>query len=294
MVRPAAFNCNVETSTDNRFQSPSKGDETLQNMAVMEFDGMVNRLRENGVDVTVFNDYPEKKTPDSIFPNNWFSTHPDGHVVLYPLKAKNRRAERRTDVIEYLTHDFVVSSLIDFRPLELEGEFLEGTGSLVLDQESKVAFMCRSERSDERVLSKFCESLGFTHCSFSATYLQQPIYHTNVMMTIGEKWAIACLDTIDSSERTKLVQRINKSNKELMEIDLGQLTSFLGNCIEIRNAKEEHLLLLSEKAHLSLREDQKEFLQKYMKLLPISIPTIEKYGGGSVRCMIAENYLTKK
>ena len=154
--------------------------------------------------------------------------------------------------------------------------------------------MCRSERSDERVLSKFCESLGFTHCSFSATYLQQPIYHTNVMMTIGEKWAIACLDTIDSSERTKLVQRINKSNKELMEIDLGQLTSFLGNCIEIRNAKEEHLLLLSEKAHLSLREDQKEFLQKYMKLLPISIPTIEKYGGGSVRCMIAENYLTKK
>lgn len=296
MVRPAAFCTNKETSADNIFQhSEEFCDESLQEKAVQEFDTMVSLLQANNVEVTVFNDHPENKTPDSIFPNNWFSTHASGEVVLYPLMTENRRAERRTDLVEYLMRDFEVTSLVDFRPLEDDGEFLEGTGSLVLDHENKVAYMCQSERSDERAFSKFCESLDFSPCSFEGTYLGKSIYHTNVMMSVGEKWVIAWLSSIDDNEeRTNFVKQIHKSGKELIPIDSNQLVSFLGNCIEIKNSKEEHFLLLSETANRSLRDDQKKTLQKHMRLLPIPIPTIETYGGGSVRCMVTENYLTKK
>ena len=293
MIQPAAFDINAETVKDNVFQVTGDA-EDVQLHALKEFKGMVHTLEEAGVEVQVFTDEVANQTPDSIFPNNWFSTHMDGSVVLYPMMAENRRRERRSDIIEFLLSNHQASSLIDFSTLEGDDMFLEGTGSLVLDHENRVAYMAHSERSNQVALENFCETLDFKPFSFKASYKGKSIYHTNVLMSVGSDWVIMCMDVVAEDDKERVWKKLEESGKSIIPISEQQMTQFLGNCLELESKDGERLLALSASAYDSLNETQREQLSAKCKLLPIPIPTIETYGGGSVRCMIAENYLTKK
>jgi hypothetical protein len=293
MIRPASFRKNPETSADNVFQQEGEG-LNINALAQQEFDGMVRTLADHSIEVAVFQDTDEPETPDALFPNNWFSTHTDGTLVMYPMMAANRRAERRADVLQYLMENFQVKSFIDFSPLEEDGEFLEGTGSLVLDHRNKLAYMARSERSHEHALEKFCEALGFQPVVFTAIYGGKPIYHTNVVMGVGEKIAVVCLDVIpDQLERKQVLDSLTNSGHNIAEISESQLAQFAGNCIELKGANKQGYLVLSQTAYDSLAEQQLQKIQSYLTTLPVAIPTIERFGGGSVRCMIAENFFEK-
>lgn len=293
MIRPVNFGFNEQTAGSNAFQIRSNDEQPVQDKALLEFDGFVNVLRENGVDVTVIDDTPEPHTPDSIFPNNWVSFHDDGNVFLYPMQAENRRLERREDIIARLEDCFSVKRVIDLSRFEHENKFLEGTGSMVLDRGNKIAYACISPRTDKEVLDLFCKQEGYKEVSFHAVDENgQPIYHTNVLMCIGSKFAVICMNSItDINERTELTTLLKLTHKEIITISFDQMNRFAGNMLEVKNKEGESLIVMSQSAYKVLFEAQKTRLTKYGKLIYADINTIEENGGGSARCMMAEVHL---
>lgn len=296
MVRPAAFGFNEETAVNNHYQKKGnlKNNE-IQEKALFEFDEMVSKLKNMGIDVKILQDTKIPHTPDSIFPNNWFSTHSDNTVVLYPMFAKNRRLERREDLYDFFENINEIKTL-DYSQLENENVFLEGTGSLVLDRKNKKAYCSLSERADERLLDIFCDDMGYKKIDFHSYQTvdtkRKLIYHTNVMMSIAENYAILCADAIDNKEeREKVIDELKSNKKEIIYISEEQVEKFLGNALELRNKDGVSILVMSAMAYSSLTEKQKNSIEKYSLILPVDVRTIEKYGGGSARCMIAELFI---
>jgi len=292
MIRPANFGYNPETSVNNAFQKPGNDDNTHRG-ALEEFDNYVGLLRDNGVNVTVLQDTIEPDTPDSIFPNNWFSTHEGGTLVLYPMFAGNRRLERKPEFIKQIKEDFKVKRVVDLTEWENKGLFLEGTGSMVIDRDSNLVYACASPRTEECVLEEFCEEMDYDYFLFHACDANgQPIYHTNVMMCIGTRFVVACIDSIqDIEERENFIGLVEDGDKELIEISLEQMGNFAGNMLEVINDKGEALLLMSLRARLSLDDEQVDRLSSYCRILSPELNTIETNGGGSARCMVAEIFL---
>jgi hypothetical protein len=293
MIRPVNFGFNEQTADSNAFQNRNADKTGVKEKARQEFDGMVNILRENGVDVTVVEDTPEPYTPDSVFPNNWVSFHTDGSIFLYPMQAENRRLERREDIIARLEDNFHVKHVIDLSRFELENKFLEGTGSMVLDRENKFTYACISPRTDREVLALFCEEAGYKEVSFHAyDQYHQAIYHTNVLMCIGSKFAVICLDSIsDEGEKNAVTSILKLTHKEIINISFEQMNRFAGNMLEVKNKSGDTLIVMSQNAYNALDNQQKKFLEKYGKLVYADINTIETNGGGSARCMMAEVHL---
>ncbi|HEX4373482.1 MAG TPA: arginine deiminase-related protein [Puia sp.] len=295
MIRPVNFAFNAETAVNNAFQAASEN-ENVQQQALQEFDELVNVLKNNGVDVTVIDDTPEPFTPDSIFPNNWISFHHNGTVCLYPMFAENRRRERDPQIIKTLTQKFKVHKSIDFSFYENEKHFLEGTGSMVLDRDDRIAYACLSPRTDEKVLKDFGKTMGYKCVAFSAVDgNNEPIYHTNVMMCVAEKYVVINLNTIhNKDEREKVIVTIKDSRKDLVKISDEQMQCFAGNMLQIKNVSGEKLLVMSTQAFESLEPDQVKKLLRYNKIIHSKLNTIESNGGGSARCMIAEIHLPEK
>lgn len=295
MIRPVDFKFNEQTAGDNKFQVAGE-QENVQREALTEFDGFVNILRENGVDVTVINDTLHPETPDSIFPNNWVSFHEDGAVFLYPMHSPNRRQERRKDIIDELGKTFEVSHLTDLSFFEQQQLFLEGTGSMVLDRTNKIAYACLSVRTDEEVLKNFAMLSGYQIVAFEALDQDNfPIYHTNVMMCIGEKFAVVCLESIKyTADKITVLESFKATNKTVIDISFDQMNRFAGNMLEVQNKDGESLLVMSEQALKALHGTQITALSQFSKIVSAPIYTIEKNGGGSARCMLAEVHLPLK
>ena len=297
MIRPAAFGFNEETAANNYFQSnPAISKEELQQRALLEFDNMVQTLRSHDVDVLVIDDTKEPAKPDAIFPNNWLSTSPDGLVTVFPMYAPSRRLEKRDDIIKTLADQFIVRDVQDWSEFEVEGRFLEGTGSLVIDYDNKMIYAAVSERTNLSVLEKFAATNGYQAIVFLATDKNgMPVYHTNVAMTLGENFAVLCEEAIDEEwELIAVRQLLESTGHSIIAITREQMHHFAGNMLPVKNNKEEKLLIMSKTAFDSLRKEQKQMLEAYAKLLPIAVPTIEEVEGGSVRCMMAEIFLEKK
>ncbi len=293
MIRPVNFGFNEETAASNAFQNRNADKNGVKEKAHREFDGMVNILRENGEDLIVIEDTPEPYTPDSIFPNNWVSFHADGGIFLYPMQAENRRLERREDIIAKLEDSFAVKHIIDLSRFEVEDKFLEGTGSMVLDRENKIAYACISPRTNREVLNLFCEQTGYTAISFDAVDEQgKAIYHTNVLMCVGSKFAVICLDSIPNpDEKLAVTESLKSTQKEIIDISFKQMNQFAGNMLEVKSKAGETLIVMSQNAFNALDQLQKATLEKYGKLVYANINTIETNGGGSTRCMMAEVHL---
>ena len=292
MVRPVRFGFNEQTAGNNSFQK--RGYElSAQDMALEEFDNFVTLLRANNVDVVVVDDTPEPHTPDSIFPNNWFSTHASGELVLYPMCAPNRRLERKEsvlNVIKEIGERGKMRRIVDLTHWESENLFLEGTGSLIFDRKNRIVFACRSPRCDIAVLEDLCEKLDYEFLDFGAYDRDgKPIYHTNVMMCVGDKFVVACLDSIKNiDERTEFISFVEDCDKELIEISIDQMEQFAGNMLQLRSTGGEPLLIMSATAKRALTTDQLESLMSYCKIISPELESIETNGGGSARCMLAE------
>lgn len=295
MIRPVAFSFNAQTAESNAFQNRDDDQQAVQQKAAQEFDGFVKILRDNGVNVNVINDTAEPHTPDSIFPNNWVSFHDDGDIFLYPMQAENRRLERREDIIRQLEENFKANHVIDLSRFEAKNQFLEGTGSMVLDRENKIAYACLSPRTNAEVLKAFCEYSGYKAVTFDAFDQNgQAIYHTNVLMAIGSKFAVICLDSITNKpEKEAVTNSLKSAGKEIIGITFDQMNHFAGNMLEVRNNEGDTLVVMSQAAFTSLNEEQKAILSRYGKLVYADINTIETNGGGSARCMMAEVHLEK-
>lgn len=295
MIRPVDFKFNEQTAGNNKFQVAST-ESDVQSQALKEFDGFVELLRQNDIDVSVVDDTLQPETPDSIFPNNWVSFHEDGSIYLYPMFSENRRLERRKEILEGLRDKFEVNHVSDLSFYEMQYAFLEGTGSMVLDRVNKIAYACLSVRTDEEVLQNFCMLTGYEPISFQAVDgTNFPIYHTNVMMCIGDRFAVICLDSIpDQEEKLAVTMSLTSSGKEIIEITLDQMNHFAGNMLQVANQSGESLLVMSEQAYLSLTTDQISALENYARIIYAPIYTIEKNGGGSARCMLAEIHLPER
>lgn len=294
MIRPVQFAFNTQTAVNNAFQSTQ--DTNAQELALKEFDDFVILLRQSGIDVTVVNDTREPHTPDSIFPNNWISFHDDGSVVLYPMYAVNRRQERKPHVLDTLQQHFTVKQRIDLSSYENKDVFLEGTGSMVLDRENKIAYACLSQRTDLNVLNDFCAQLGYTPQAFTATDANgYPIYHTNVMMCVADRYVVICLESIaDADERKVTVDAIAKTKKTIIAITLDQMNHFAGNMLQVNNATGKKFLIMSSQAYRALTPEQVSAIEAFDSILHSSLDTIERNGGGSARCMMAEVFLPVK
>ncbi|MEM6640534.1 MAG: arginine deiminase-related protein [Pseudomonadota bacterium] len=293
MVRPYEFFSNPDTARTNAFQTDAPADATARVQS--EFDAMVEQLRAVGVQVVVLDDSADPVTPDAVFPNNWVSTHADGTLVLYPMEPESRRPERRADAITALfaEHGFEIRRLIDYTHFEADAHFLEGTGSLVLDRVHHRAYACYSARTHATVLRRFCEDLGYEPVGFQAQGQDgTPIYHTNVMMAVGTRVAIACLDAIRDSDRRR-VETALRSEHELVAISHAQTSAFAGNMLEVSNEDGEAILVMSGTARAALDTGQVEALSAHCTLVPVDVPTIET-SGGSVRCMLAEVFLPQR
>lgn len=295
MIRPVDFKFNEQTAGNNKFQEAGTQDN-VQAEALKEFDAFVNLLRKNDVDVTVVNDTLSPEKPDSIFPNNWVSFHEDGSVYLYPMFSENRRLERRKDILEGLKDKFEVNHVSDLSFYEQQHLFLEGTGSMVLDRPNKIAYACLSVRTDAEVLDNFCMLTGYQPVAFQAIDAERfPIYHTNVMMCVADQFAVICLESIpDTEEKEKVAMSLIDSGKKIVEITLAQMNRFAGNMLQVKNAHGENLLVMSEQAYLSLTPEQVTTLEEFNKIIYAPLYTIEKNGGGSARCMLAEVHLPQK
>lgn len=289
MVRPALFAYNDETATNNYFQSKT-AHSNLNERALQEFDDFVNILRSNKIDVIVVQDSIDPHTPDSIFPNNWFSTHSSGELILYPMFAENRRDERKKKVLNTLEEHFNAHKVIDLTEWENKNRFLEGTGSLILDHKNRIVYACRSERTDDIVFEDFYTKMNFEPQLFNAyDENEKIIYHTNIMLSIGEKHAIICAESIfDQNRRAQVINSLKVSNKEIIEISFEQMRSFCANILEVLNVDNEPCLIMSETAKKSYTYEQRKKLEKYCKLISTPLNIIEETGGGSARCMIAE------
>jgi hypothetical protein len=292
MIRPVNFAFNVETAENNAFQIKSSS-EDVHVKALKEFDEFVSLLRKNNVDVTVVDDTPTPHTPDSLFPNNWVSFHHDGTLLLYPMYAPNRRAERKEQVLAKIYKQFKITNKIDLSYNEKNNLFLEGTGSMVLDRENRIAFACLSPRTDRKVLDEFCKKMNYEAVVFkSVDDAGNPIYHTNVMMCVADKYVVICLDSIPAwEEKDEVIKTITKTGKEVIDISYEQLNHFAGNMLQIENNKKEKLLVMSAQAYESLSGEQVQKLDTYNRIIHSPLTTIETNGGGSARCMMAEIHL---
>lgn len=295
MIRPVNFGFNAETAVNNAFQVAGQ-DAAAQEKAEKEFDALVELLRGNGVDVTVVNDTPDPYTPDSIFPNNWVSFHQDGTIILYPMFATNRRLERKPGVLQQLGEKFSITKTVDLTVYEPENKFLEGTGSMVLDRENKIAYACISPRTSKTILDDFAKRMGYRVIAFTSVDQNgKAIYHTNVMMCVADKYVVICLDTIpDAAERKTVEDTIAGSGKEIITITPDQMNRFAGNMLQVENNKGEKLLVMSTQAFNALDSAQVKKLETFNKIIHSPIDTIETNGGGSARCMMAEVFLPEK
>lgn len=299
MIRPINFRMNEQTAINNYYQKVLDNvlPQSVNIKAQEEFDTYVEKLQNAGVNVIVLNDTDEYDTPDSIFPNNWISFHENGAVALYPMFAKNRRLERREDVLTTLEDiGFEINNIFDYRSAEDEGFYLEGTGSLVLDRVNRKAYCALSPRANEDLFIEFCEDLEYTPISFVAYQTvngkRKPIYHTNVMMCIAETFAVICLDSIDDNkERKNVAKHLKEDGKEIIPITETQLNHFAGNMLQVIGANDERFLVMSQAAYNSLTQEQIKTINKHCKILSSSLDTIEACGGGSARCMMAEVFL---
>ena len=297
MIRPAAFGFNAETAANNYFQSnPDISKKQLQQTALTEFDNMVQILRSHDIDVLVIEDTKEPVKPDAIFPNNWFSTSPDGTVAVFPMYAANRRTEKRDDILQQIAKDFVVKDVQDWSEYEVEGRFLEGTGSMVMDYENKMIYACVSERTSLSVLEKYAATNTYQAIVFLATDKNgMPVYHTNVVMALGEGFCVLCEEAIEEEwELIAVRQLLESTNHTIIAINREQMHQFAGNMLQVKNNKDEKFLIISQTAFDSLRMEQRQMLEAYSTLLPVAVPTIEQVEGGSVRCMMAEVFLEKR
>lgn len=301
MVRPAQFRLNEQTAVNNYYQDTQATSQLVDvnKKAQVEFDAFAKALQDKGVNVIIVNDDNTHDTPDSIFPNNWISTHENGTIALYPMFAVNRRLERRPEVLDTLEeHGFTINDVVDYTSAEEEDIFLEGTGSLLLDRTNRNAYCSISPRADEGLFIEFCEDFDYNPIVFTAYQdvdgKRLPIYHTNVMMALGEKYAVICLDAIDDAkERKNVIKHLKESGKEIITITESQVNSFAGNMMQVHNDKGKRLLVMSDQAYQSLTPDQVKKLSAYNEIIHPSIQTIETLGGGSVRCMMAEVFLPK-
>ena len=302
MIRPLAFNYNVQTAVNNHYQNANDFDSNSNQInlrAQIEFDNFVLKLRSFGVDVIVFQDDDKFDTPDSVFPNNWISFHSNGDIALYPMFAENRRNERREDVVKYIEkNNYSISNVIDYSSAEESKIFLEGTGSIVLDRLNRKAYCAISERSNEELLIEFCEDFEFIPVIFNAfqsvNEARELIYHTNVMMCVADNFVIICLDCIDDKkQRNNVIAHLKEDGKEIIKISENQVNSFAGNMLQILDRNNNSLLIMSESAYNVLTRAQKDIINKYAKIVFSSLNTIETYGGGSARCMMAEVFLPK-
>lgn len=299
MVRPATFRLNEQTAVNNYYQTQFQNQPAVDvnQLAQQEFDGLVAKLRQAGIRVIIFEDDGSLDTPDSVFPNNWISFHENNDVALYPMFAENRRRERREEVLELVEDNgFEIKHIVDYSEAEDEGLFLEGTGSLVLDRVNRKAYCALSPRADEELVIEFCEDFEYTPVIFTAfqTVNNQrlPIYHTNVMMCVGSRFAVICLDSIDDKkERKNVVQHLEQDGKEIIAITEEQVSRFAGNMLEVENQEGQSFTILSEAALNSLSPQQLATLKKYTTPLSSDLTVIETLGGGSARCMLAEVFL---
>ncbi|MEO9954342.1 arginine deiminase-related protein [Nonlabens sp.] len=299
MVRPIQFRLNEETAVNNYYQDEGVKIIDQNKKAQDEFDAFAKALQDKGINVLIVQDRIEFDTPDSIFPNNWISTHENGDVALYPMFAENRRRERRPDAMELMEAEgFQINNVIDYTSAEDEGIFLEGTGSLLLDRVNRKAYCSLSARADEEMMIEFCEDFEYTPVIFKAYQTvgdeRLSIYHTNVMMALGEDYAVICLDSIDDKKEAKnVLNHLKEDGKEVIKITEAQVNAFAGNMMQVHNDKGERILVMSDQAYNSLTAVQIEKLETYNEILHPSISTIETLGGGSVRCMMAEVFLPK-
>ena len=296
MIRPHRFYPNPETAADNAFQQAIAAGEmpAVSAAAAREFDRAVETLRANGVTVHAFDDTPTPEKPDAVFPNNWFSTHEDGRVALYPMYSPARRLERRHDVIEELRKDYRITEVIDYSAAETEGRCLEGTGSLVLDHVNKIAYASLSQRTHPDLVDRFCADFGYEPVKFRSVSADgQPVYHTNVIMCVGSEFAMIGLSMIpDEAERVGVQNLLESTGKEVIELSEKQIAEFAGNALELHHQKEK-LLVLSSRALAALSEKQRATIERSARLLPLELPTIE-LAGGSARCLLATIHLPRR
>ncbi len=300
MVRPHHFHPNPQTLQDNGFQARSAQPaadaaamQALAKRAHHEVTRMAAQLEEAGVTVHVF-DCNNFETPDAVFPNNWFSTHAGGHVAVYPMAAPSRQRERRWDIIEMLKTRYRVQDVIDYSGLAMDGVYLEGTGAMVLDHVQRVAYAVRSRRTDPVALERFCTNFNFEPMAFDAADAQgQPVYHTNVLMTIGTNFAMVCLDMItNTARRAEIAERLAAGGRDVVALSASQIDDFAGNALELQGP-DGLILALSARAMASLTQAQRTLLAEHVLLLPLEVPTIE-LAGGSVRCMLAGIHLAPR
>ncbi len=292
MIKPVSFGFNAETAVNNAFQV-NTAESGVQQNALKEFEDFVELLRSNGVDVTVVEDTPLPHTPDSIFPNNWISFHHDGTLLLYPMYAVNRRTERKAHVLDRIQQKFEVKNKLDLTGFENENIFLEGTGSMVLDRDNRIAYACLSPRTNVKVLEEFCRQMNYRPVVFNATDGNgQPIYHTNVMMCVADQYVVMCMESVsDPGEQRMIREIIGESNKVIIPITLHQMQHFAGNMLQVKNNKGEKLLVMSTQAYEALTIEQLQELNRYNRIVHSPLNTIETNGGGSARCMMAEVHL---
>ncbi len=301
MVSPDSFGYNLQTAGSNSFQNrPDNDPETIRAKALEEFKGMTEKLSGLGVNLLILSTDDGRDTPDAVFPNNWFATYEDGTVVLFPMLSENRRIERSKDTLEEVfdSSDMKVNKYIDYSEYENSGKILEGTGSLVLDRKNNAAYAIESERTSAELFEIYCNEMNipepnriFFHANDEAG---NPIYHTNVIMSIGDGFAVICRECIPNNEQDYVIDKLRNSGHEVIEISFNQLKNFCGNILNVKNENGESLIVMSASAMWNFEEHQAETLRKYGKLVEVSINTIETIGGGSARCMMAEIFLPKK
>lgn len=298
MVRPSHFGYNEQTAADNAFQR--KDDrlrpEEVQSRAAEEFDQMVSNLRDHGVRVLVFSDSDQPLKPDAVFPNNWISFHQGGTLITYPMFSTFRRQERRDDIIRQIESKYHISDHWRLEGHEVEDRFLEGTGSMVLDRPNRIAYACTSVRTDLEILEEFCRKMGYEHLAFRAVDRQgQEIYHTNVMMALGDRFVVICMESVEAEDkRQTLREKFAATGKEIIEITIDQMYAFAGNMLQVRNRKGDAFLVMSTQAYQSLRPEQIHQIEQFSTILHSPLDTIETFGGGSARCMMAEVFLPEK
>lgn len=292
LIRPHKFIPNPETEKDNNFQdidtSRALEKTTIEKRAYNEVTAVIQTLENNGINVRVYEDYGQWQTPDSVFPNNWLSTHSKKRMALYPMYAINRRLERRDDIIASIKNENNIQTVFDLSEYESQEMYLEGTGAMVLDRVNDIAYVAESKRSNKKVLDQFCKKFEYTSVLFTATDDENiPIYHTNVMMGIGSEYALMCLESIkDQNQRKTCIESLEKTGHEVIDLSIKQINSFVGNILELNNGQEK-LLAMSKVGYASLAETQIKVIEKYARIVTFNIPTIE-LAGGSIRCMLAE------
>ncbi|MFS4467086.1 citrulline utilization hydrolase CtlX [Maribacter sp. 2210JD10-5] len=300
MIRPVSFRMNEQTAVNNFFMEDlDVKNEAINKKAQKEFDDFVSVLRSKGVNVIVVQDTKEPDTPDSIFPNNWISFHANGTVGVYPMFAENRRNERRDDILNILEEKgFKIESVIDYTSAEADNLFLEGTGSILMDRVNQKAYCALSDRADEELFIEFCEDFDCFPVIFKANQSvdgkRLPIYHTNVMMALGEDFVVICLDSIDDKkERKNVLDHLKKDGKEIIAITEEQMHHFAGNMLQVLGADDKRYLVMSSAAFNSLTKEQIKTITSHCEIIHSSLDTIETCGGGSARCMMAEIFLPK-